>query len=68
MRFRLWRRKVVITKKNNNRSIVGILWSRWFGVWVLKSAKIENGTGELVPADGEVIVLRDNIDYVQRLP
>ncbi len=59
---------MVITKKSNNRSIVGILWSRWFGVWVLKNAQIENGTGDLVPADGEVIVLRENIDYVQRLP
>ena len=68
MKMRLWRRKVVITKKSNNRSIVGVLWSRNFGVWILKNAKIENSTGDLVPADGEVIVLRENIDYVQRLP
>jgi len=68
MKWQLWRRKVVITKKSNNRSIVGILWSRCFGVWVLKSVQIENSQGTLVPADGEVIVLRENIDHVQRLP
>jgi len=68
MRFRLWRRTVVVTKKSDQRSIVGVLWSRWFGVWVLKSAKVENEQGNLVPADGEVVVLIDNIDYVQVLP
>lgn len=68
MRWFLWRRTVVITKKSDNRSIYGILWSRCFGVWVLKSAKIENGEGKLIPADGEVLVLRENISYVQRLP
>lgn len=68
MRARLWRRTVVVTKKSDQRSIVGVLWSRWMGVWVLKSAKIENDQGNLVPADGEVVVLRENIDYVQVLP
>ena len=68
MRFRLWRRTVVVTKKSDQRSIVGVLWSRWFGVWVLKSAKVENEQGNLVPADGEVVVLKENIDYVQVLP
>lgn len=68
MRFRLWRRMVVVTKKSDQRSIVGVLWSRWFGVWVLKSAKVENEQGNLVPADGEVVVLKENIDYVQVLP
>lgn len=67
MRFRLLRRKVIITRKND-RSIIGILWSRWFGVWTIKQAQVETEKGEIRPADGEVVVLRENIDYVQVLP
>lgn len=68
MRFRLWRRMVVVTRKNNGRSVMGVLWSRWFGVWVIKQAKVENDQGKLIPVDGEVIVLKENIDFVQVLP
>jgi hypothetical protein len=68
MRFRLMRRKVIITKKSDGRSIMGVLWSRWLGVWVLKQSQVENDKGQLVPADGEVVVLRENIDFVQVLP
>jgi hypothetical protein len=68
MRFRLRRRRVIITKKSDGRSVMGVLWSRWLGVWVLKQAQVENDQGQLVPADGEVVVLRENIDFVQVLP
>jgi len=68
MRFRLWRRKVIITKKNDGKSVIGILWSRSFGVWVLKTAQIETEAGETRSADGEVVVLRENIEHVQVLP
>ena len=65
---RLIRREVIITKKSDGRSIMGILWSRWFGVWTLKRAKVEADDGNLVPADGEVVVMKENIDFVQVLP
>lgn len=64
---RLIRREVIITKKSDGRSIMGILWSRWFGVWTLKQAKVEGEDGNLVPADGEVVVMKENIDFVQVL-
>lgn len=64
---RLIRREVIITKKSDGRSIMGILWSRWFGVWTLKQAKVEAEDGNLVPADGEVVVMKENIDFVQVL-
>jgi len=66
-RFRLWRRKVIITKKDG-RSVMGVLWSRGVGIWVLKKAQVESDQGKLIPTDGEVIVLRENIDFVQVLP
>lgn len=68
MRFRLWRREVIVTKKSDKQSVKGVLWSRWFGVWVLKQAFIENDQGKLIRVDGEVLVLRENIDFVQVLP
>ena len=67
MKLRLLRRKVIVTLKNN-RSVMGVLWARAFGVWTLQKASVESETGKMVPVDGEFIVLRENIQYVQVLP
>jgi hypothetical protein len=47
---------------------MGILWSRWFGVWVLKGAILLKDSGEKISLDGEVVVLKRDIDFVQVLP
>jgi hypothetical protein len=67
MKLRLIRRKVVINTKSE-RSFVGILWSRSFGIWKMKNVMLLKDSGEQVPVDGEVVVLREDIDFVQVLP
>jgi hypothetical protein len=64
--MRLIRREVVINTKDK-MSFRGILWSRWFGVFILKNAQLlENKTW--FDIDGEVVILRENIEFLQRLP
>jgi hypothetical protein len=64
---RLVRRRVVINTKTE-RAFIGVLWSRLFGIWVLKDAKMLKESGQQVPLDGEVVVLKRDIDFVQVLP
>jgi len=61
--MRLIRREVIINTKSD-RSFRGILWSRWFGVFVLKNAQML-GKGTAIQMDGEVAIMKDNVDFVQ---
>jgi len=61
--MRLVRREVIINTKSD-RSFRGILWSRWFGVFVLKNAQML-GKGTAIQMDGEVAIMKDNVDFVQ---
>lgn len=67
IRFQLHRRKVVINTKSG-QAFIGVLWSRRFGVFVVKNAKLLKESGEQVSMDGEVVVLKNDIDFIQVLP
>jgi len=61
--MRLIRREVIINTKSD-RSFRGILWSRWFGVFVLKNAQML-GKGTAIDMDGEVAILKSEIEFIQ---
>lgn len=61
--IRLIRREVIINTKTE-RTFRGVLWSRWFGVYVLKQAQML-GKGSAIDIDGEVVILKQDIDFIQ---
>ncbi len=59
--------EVLITLKTE-RSVKGILWRTTWRYLVLKGASVFNETThEFEPADGELLVPRASIDYIQKL-
>lgn len=60
----LYRRKVVVNA-TNGRTFAGVVWEdtgRWV---VLRNAEMIEPRGERVPVDGEVVIDRDLIEFVQ---
>lgn len=57
--------QVVITLKTGT-SFGGVLYAEDRGAVVLCNASQLKADGSKVPADGEIILLRDTIDFVQR--
>lgn len=64
MRF-LTKRSVMVNTKSG-RSFRGVLWQRKGPYVVLKDAVLHDPAG-LMPVDGEVVVHRENIDFIQIL-
>lgn len=64
--MRLIRREVIINTKSD-KAFRGVLWSRWFGVYVLKQAQLL-AKGSVVDIDGEVVILKQDIDFIQVVP
>jgi hypothetical protein len=64
--MRLFRRTVIINTKSD-KAFRGVLWSRWFGVWVLKNAQLLQ-KGQAIDIDGEVVILKQDIDFIQVVP
>lgn len=58
------RRQVIITTKTD-RAFRGILWARRGPLLVLKAAELLTTSGPAVAVDGEVIIDRANVDYMQ---
>ena len=64
---RLRRRCIVNLRGDDADSIEGVLWTRR-GRWlVLKDARLMHRDDPPVPADGEILVDRDNINFLQVL-
>lgn len=63
---RLVHRRVVVV--SGDRSIEGVLWERRGPLLVLRDATIQVRPGSSVPADGELVIERDRIDWIQVLP
>lgn len=61
---RLMTRKKVLVNLRSGRAMTGVMWSRKGRVLVLKSAELIEGV-EPVPMDGDVVIDRDQIEYVQ---
>jgi len=68
---RLWRRWPVLERVivNTRSGLVfrGVLAMRRRDYVVIRAAQMVKGTGEVVPVDGEVLVERTNLDFIQIL-
>jgi hypothetical protein len=60
------RRRCIVNLREGD-SIEGVLWTRR-GRWlVLKDARLIHGDDRPVPADGEVLIDRDQVNFLQVL-
>ena len=57
--------KRVIVNTRTERAFRGVLWQRRREYLVLKDAELLKGKGETVPMDGEVLIERANVDWIQ---
>lgn len=62
---RLMLRRKVIVNLVGDRAISGVLWCRRGGLIVLKQAELHEPGVEPVPMDGDVVVERARVDFVQ---
>lgn len=60
------KRRVIVNLKTG-RAFRGILWQRRRGYLVLRQAEMLQPAGGTTPVDGEVVVERANVDFVQVL-
>lgn len=58
-------KRVVIVNTRTDRAFRGVLWRRRWGYVVLRNAELLKGRGETVPVDGEVVIERGNVDFIQ---
>ena len=58
------KRRVIVNTKTE-RAFRGVLWRRQWGYLVLRGAEMLKGRGETVPVTGEVVIERDNVDFIQ---
>lgn len=62
------RHAVLVQLHGNEGTLRGVLWARK-GRWlVLKDAHLLRANGESLPADGEVLVDRSQVSFIQALP
>ncbi len=64
-RYPTLRRVIVNTK--TDRSFRGVLWRQRAGYLVLRNAELLKPRGETARVDGEVVIERENVDFVQVL-
>lgn len=62
---RLMLRRKVIVNLVGDRAISGVLWCRRGGLIVLKQAQLHEPGVDPVPMDGDVLVERSRVDFVQ---
>lgn len=54
--------------RERDRTIYGVLWSSR-GAWLtVRDAQVQEGTGTPVRVDGEVVVHRDKVSFIQVMP
>lgn len=57
--------KQVIVSTKSERSFRGVLWRRRWGYLVLRNVEMLRERGEVTPMTGEVVILTENIDFMQ---
>jgi len=57
-------RRVIVNTKTD-RAFRGVLWRKRRGYLVLRNAEMLKPRGETVTVDGEVVIDRGNVDFVQ---
>ena len=64
----LLRLVIVNLKSDDTTAIRGVLWASR-GPWLtLRSAALVKPTGAPTPIDGEVVIHRDNVAFLQAIP
>ena len=58
------KRRVIVNTKTD-RAFRGVLWRKAWGYLVLRDAEMLKGRAETVPMDGEVVIERGNVDFIQ---
>lgn len=61
------RRRVVVSLKTGI-SVSGVLWAKRGSIIILKRAEILEAGRPPTPADGEIVIESENVDFVQVLP
>jgi len=64
-RYPTLRRVIVNTK--TDRAFRGVLWRKCAGYVVLRNAELLKPRGETAAIDGEVVIERANVDFMQVL-
>ena len=63
---RLLKRKVIVNTKTG-RTFGGMMWAKNGALLTLKETQLFEAGRDPVPVDGEVILERSNIDFIQLL-
>lgn len=64
--YRSYLRSTVLVNTKTEQAFKGILWKSTGPLLVLKDAEKWEGNNPY-PVDGEVIIAKDNIDYMQKI-
>jgi len=59
-------RRVIVNTKTG-KAFRGVLWRKRWGYLVLREAEMLKPRGETVRVDGEVVIERENVDFLQVL-
>lgn len=62
---RLATRKKVLVSLHSGRAVTGILWARRGRSLVLKSAEMLEPGADPVPLDGDLVLDREQVEYMQ---
>jgi len=57
--------RTVVVNTRTERAFRGVLWRMRGAFLVLRNAELLKGRGETVPVDGEVVIPRENVDFIQ---
>jgi small nuclear ribonucleoprotein (snRNP)-like protein len=60
------RRRVIVNLKTD-KAVSGVLWAKRGALLVLKDAQLHE-SGRATAVDGELVIERSNVDFVQVLP
>jgi hypothetical protein len=60
------RRKVIVNTKDD-RALRGLLWERNHEYLLLKSAELLEGDARPIPMDGDVIIYKSDVSWLQVL-
>ena len=55
----------VVVNTRTDRAFRGVLWRRRRGYLVLRNAELLGAKGATTPLDGEVVIDRENVDFIQ---
>jgi len=57
--------RTVVVNLKSGTVFRGVVWRKRFGYLILRNAEMIHGKGERIPVDGEVLIERANVDFIQ---